>query len=157
MSPREPRAQAVKPVKPIKTMAKARLVGAVIAVGGLVMLFYAGTRTIESGLLRTIYSGGLVLALMAAVIVLGGCVLHLLELTGIALPTMQVGSVVGLLAIGALIIAAVAAMLVENPDVGPLLLFSFIAASMCLTLMVFSGQTRIDAKRIEAERARALR
>lgn len=125
---------------------KARVVGAAISLLGLAVLLVTG-REAFSGLLSLTHTVGVSAAVVAAGIVLIGLVIYDLGRTRWALPIVQLGSVVALLAFLPLVATALLGVRSSADEMAPAFLFAGITASLCVFLMVLAGQTRADARR----------
>ena len=133
------------PVQP-KVRTRARVVGALIAMAGLVVLHQSVDRFVDAGVSVTAFRFGVLAIILASCVILVGLILHDLGRTGWALPAVQLGAVVVVLAVLPLLFAAFIAVRAEM-ELAPVLFFCGLAASLAIFLMVLAGQTKGDADR----------
>lgn len=131
--------------------AKARVIGAVIAVLGLVVLHWAGGKVFTSSVVLTSYRIGVLAMLLASAIILVGLILHMVDRTSWGLPLIQLGAVIVVLSFLPFLVSAVLGM-VTTPEPAPVLFFTGICASLGIFVLVLGGQTKNEVDRASRRR-----
>ena len=147
--PRRAEAMASRPAPGVR--AKARVIGALIAAGGLAVLHRSADGFLESSALLTSYRLGVLAIFLAGSLGLVGLTGYDMGRPGWAMPRLQLGGVVIVLAVLPLLLAAFLGVRGET-ELVPALFFTGLAAFLGIILLVFVGQTKA-----ESDRARRLR
>jgi len=126
---------------------KARVIGAGVAVVGLVVLLAAGRQVFTSDVLTMFHTAGVGAAALAAGVVLVGLVAYDLRRVRWAVPVVQLGSVLALLAMLPLIGSAILGVRSSADEMAPAFVFAAITARLCVFVIVLAAQTRADARR----------
>jgi len=125
---------------------RARVIGALIAILGLGVLRWSAEALLGDGVALTAMRMGLLAIILAACVVLVGLILHDVGRTGWALPVVQLGAVVIVLAVLPLLFAAVVALRGDT-ELAPTLFVGGLTASLAVFLLVLAGQTKGEADR----------
>lgn len=134
-----------------RVRARARVIGALIAAAGLAVLHRSADSVLESSALLASYRLGVLAIFLAACVVLTGLIVYDLGRPGWAMPILQLGGVVIVLAVLPLLLAGFIAMRGET-ELVPALFFSGIAALLGIILLVLVGQTKAESDRARRRR-----
>jgi len=127
--------------------ARARVVGALIAILGLFVLHRVADGFIDSSAVVTLFQVSVLAMILAACVILVGLIVFDLGRPDWALPIAALSSVVIVLATLPLLIGAFITLRSDDP-LAPFLFFAVLALSLGILLMVLAGQAKAEVDQL---------
>lgn len=131
--------------------ARARVVGAIIAIVGLVVLHGTADSALTEGIILTSFRMSVLAVIMSAFVILTGLIVYDMGRPGWALPVTQLGSIVVVLAALPLLVSAFFAVR-RGSEVGATVFFCGLSAALAIFLLVLAGQAKAEVDRARRRR-----
>lgn len=131
--------------------ARARVVGAIIAIVGLVVLHWTADSFLTEGIILTSFRMSVLAVIMSAFVILTGLIVYDMGRPAWALPVTQLGSIVVVLAALPLLVAVLFAVR-RDSELGATVFFCGLAAALAIFLLVLPGQAKAEVDRARRRR-----